>query len=460
MVQTAYASVSNEDRNLILRRFGKHISQGQVRFLTAGHLDIFEGERNGIGFKETISGKTYIDAFSSAGCFNTGRRNQEIISALGKTFEVYDMGSTQFLSRPKIEFARKLVDLSPGDLNRVFFAGSGADAIEGAIKLARGATGRKGIISMKDAYHGHSGFSLSAGGKDHYKELFTPLMPDFYFAKFGNIHSVKQLASNQIAAIILETIQGEGGIHIASNEYLKKLREICDQFGILLIFDEVQTGFGRTGKLWACEHSGVIPDMMVLAKSISGGIYPNGAVVYRDIPILTDFVDQHPRFHTTLGGGSDLGCEVSSKVLDYLVEHHIYENARIMGNRLLKGLRNLKNEHPKILIDVRGRGLMVGIEYTHEIMGMLMADLLARVGVFAAYSGNAPQVMRFQLPLTINEQEIDQFLIKIKKAMQLMKIALFFILPLEKIPFIKKYLSDQGFLISISAKLRKLEFWK
>lgn len=452
--------MTKKEKNFIFGRFGKHISKGQIRMLTAGHLDLMERERKGIKFTDPYSGKRYIDGFSSAGSFNVGRGNQEIIRIMENALRTYDMGTFKMISRPKVDFAKKLVSLTAEGLNRVIFAGSGSDAIDAAIKLAMGATKRPEVIAMLKAYHGHSGFSLSVNGKDYYKELFLPLMPGAKFATFGDLASVEKMASNKTAAILLEPIQGEGGIHVADDQYLKGLRELCDRLGIILIFDEVQTGFGRTGKLWAYEHSGVVPDIMCLGKSIGGGIYPNGAIIYRDIDILTGFVESNPQFHVSHNGGSDIGCVISSAVLDYLVKNQVWENAEIMGDKLRNGLKDLMRENPKIINEVRGRGMMIGIEYTREYMGVLMADCLARQGMFAIYSGNAPQVMRFQLPITATEEEVDEALDIIRQAVKTMKMYRLLLEPVSRIPVLRALVDNQDFLISLNVLLRKLEFRK
>ncbi|MCG8614947.1 MAG: aminotransferase class III-fold pyridoxal phosphate-dependent enzyme [Desulfobacterales bacterium] len=445
------------ERHLIFKDFSTHISRGQIRYLAAGHLDILEQKRKGTGFREAVSGRRFIDGFSSAGCFNVGRGNHGIIRALTDGLEDIDMGSPDLLSPARTAFAIKLAAACPGDLNRVVFAGSGADAIEAALKLARGATGREKIISMEKAYHGHSGFSLSANGKDYYKDLFQPLIPGFPLAPFGDLEALARLIDDQTAAIILEPIQGEGGIHVANDNYLAGLRELCDTHGTLLIFDEIQTGFGRTGRLWASEHSGVVPDLMVLAKSIGGGVYPNAAVVHRDIPLLTDFREANPGFHRSSGGGTPLGCQVSSAVLDYLTENNVCENAAAMGKRMIRGLEALQDKYPAIIREVRGRGMMIGIEYGEEYMGVLMADCLARNGMFAVYSGNAPQVMRFQLPLTASADEIDHAIVTVEKAIRLMRLYLRLLSPVTVFPAGRRLLNNQSFLVAVNNILRWFE---
>ncbi|ABW66879.1 aspartate aminotransferase family protein [Desulfosudis oleivorans] len=460
MNQTSRKTISRKERNQVFDAFGKHISKGQIRYLTAGHLDVLEGERDGFRFYEGQSGKAYLDGFSSAGCFNVGRSNPQIIRKLEAAVDDYDMGTYGMLSAPKIKLAKLLADIAPGDLNRVLLCGTGADVVEGALKLARAATGRNEIISMLKAYHGHSGMSLSANGKDYYKELFLPLMPGFCFAPFGDLEAIRQMVSKRTAAIILEPIQGEGGIHVGTDEYLKGLRELCDQLGIMLVFDEIQTGFGRTGKLWASEHSGVVPDIMLLAKSIGGGVYPNAAILYRDRSELTDYVDRNPEFHLSMGGGSDLGCIVSTAVIEYIVENKVWENVAKMGNRLLEGLRSIQNENPGQILEVRGRGMMVGIEYKQEFMGMLMADCLATHGMFAAYSGNAPQVMRFQFPTAATAEDIDEALAVIRKAIKLSKLYMLALGPLSKIPFVREAMNKGDIMVTINNLLRKAAFWE
>ena len=435
--------------------FGKHLSKQQIRFLAAGHLDILESERKGAGFIDRTSGKQFIDAFSSAGSFNVGRRNSQVIDGLSGLHDT-DMGSHCLLTSSKVELATRLAAISPGDLKRVVLTGSGADSIECALKLALGATGRTDIIAMVNAYHGHSGYSLSAGGKDYYKELFEPLKPGFSFVPFGDLGAARKAASRNTAALILEPVQGEGGIHVGSDEYLRGLRALCDELGIMLIFDEIQTGFGRTGRLFYSEYSGVVPDIMTLAKSLSGGVYPNGAIVYRDIEVLTKFVDAHPDFHESFGGGSDIGCTISCRVIDFLFENRVWENAAKRGETFRRGLDDLMKSYPKIIKEIRGKGLMLGVEYIHEFMGVLMADNLAKEGVFAAYSGNAPQVMRFMVPITASDREIDDILVKIKKAVKGMGLYLALMLPLAKISFFKKILNNVNVLIVVNNFLRKL----
>ena len=454
---TAGVRMTPKEKARIEADFKKHINSGQVRYLKAGHLDVIETQRERVHFTDPVSGRRMIDCFSAAGSFNVGRHNPQIMEALTRAVEDFDLGTSSLVSRRKQAFAQKLIDFAPGDLNHVLLCSGGGDAVECALKLARGATCRTEVISTVKAYHGHTGFALSASGKAHYRAYCEPLLEGFHFAPFNDLEAMKQLVTDNTAAIIIEPVQGEAGIFVGTTEYLQGLRELCDKQGIVLIFDEIQTGFGRTGKLFACEHSGVVPDIMTVAKSIGGGLFANGATLYRDIQLLTKFIDEHPYFHTTSTGGSDLGCVVSLKVLEFMEEHTLWENAARMGARLKDALHELMSEHPKIIKDVRGIGLMVGLEYIHEFIGPMMSDALAKQGLFAAYSGNAPQVMRFMVPITANAEDIDRMIVAIRGAVKDMQTLLPLALLSVKIPFVLKALNSERVQTSLFGLIRKLE---
>jgi acetylornithine/succinyldiaminopimelate/putrescine aminotransferase len=439
------------------RDFMRHINRGQVRYLRAGHLDVIERDRLGAGFTDPLSGRRLIDAFSSAGSFNVGRLNPEVLAALDQALDTLDMGSHGLVSRPKLELAQLLAGIAPPGLTRVHFAAGGGDAVDCALKLARGATGRTGIVSTVKAYHGHTGLALSANGKPHYRAYCEPLSPGFRFVPFNDLEAMEQVVDRETAAVIVEPVQGEAGIFVGTPDYLEGLRQLCDRQGALLIFDEIQTGFCRTGRMFACQHSGVVPDIMTVAKSLGGGLYPNAAVLYRDVPTLTDFVDEDPWFHRTVGGGSDLGCRVSLAVIRYLQQNRVWENATTQGARLRQALDDLRLQNPRIIREVRGIGLMLGIEYLHEFMGPMMSDALARHGVFAAYSGNAPQVMRFMVPVTIGDDDMDRLIASIGAAVADMKRILPIALPAARIPGVLKLINDERVQTALFGALRRFE---
>jgi len=449
--------MDNSVKKNIERDFAKHINKGQVAYLKAGHLDVLEWKRKNVSFIDPVTGKEMLDCFSSAGCFNVGRHNEIVLNALTEASKKYDMGTHSLFSEIKLSFAELLISISPGDLNKVILASGGGDAIDCSIKLARAATGKNEIISTIKAYHGHTGFALSANGKKHYREFFEPLMPDFKFVPFNDLKAMQDIVSENTAAIIVEPVQGEAGIYIADKDYLQGLRTLCDKHGIVLIFDEVQTGFGRTGKMFATEHSGVIPDILAMAKSIGGGIFPNAAVVYRDIDLLNSYVEKNPLFHESYSGGTDLGCYVSTNVINYIIDNKLCERATRSGKIFKDGLEKIKSENPKIVKEVRGIGMMIGIEYIHEFLGPMMSDALAKNGIFAAYSGNAPQVMRFMMPITATEDDVKLALKSIEAAVKTMKAILPIALPAAKVPFFLKLLNNERFQTVLFNWIRKVE---
>jgi acetylornithine/succinyldiaminopimelate/putrescine aminotransferase len=449
--------MSFQERDYVHDLFGKHISYAQLRYLRTGHMDVHEYNRKGSAFTEGVSGKQFYDCFGSAGCFNVGRGNETIRDVLSDAIDTYDMGSHLLLSEEKIRFAVKLASICPGDLNKVVLCATGSDACAAAIKLARGATKREDIISTIKGYHGLQGFSLSANGKEYFKELFYPLMPGFHNVPYNDLEAVKRIASNDVAAILLELVQGEGGIHPATTAYIKGLRKICDEYGIMLIFDEVQTGYGRTGSMWASEQYGVIPDIMMTAKSAGGGVYVNAAIVYREIEPLVSYVEANPYFHISPSGGTDLACIVNDAVIDYIQNNEVLENVAATGRRFREGLEEIAKKNRFLIKEIRGAGLMLGIEYKYEFIAAIMCDCLAKRGLWATYSTNSPHVMRFMVSPAISINEIDEVLRRIKAAVNELRIYALLLLPLYWLPIIGKIIADVKNEIKFGNWIRDIE---
>ncbi|HPA42315.1 MAG TPA: aminotransferase class III-fold pyridoxal phosphate-dependent enzyme, partial [Candidatus Hydrogenedentes bacterium] len=228
---TGPATMTKQDKARIFALFGRHINRNQIKYLSAGHLDVFETRREGVGFTDPLTGRRMYDCFTAAGCFNVSRRNPEVLAALEAAADEVDMGSRLLPSPHKEALARRLAALAPGDLDRVLFAAGGGEAVECALKLARGATGRPKIVSTVKAYHGHTGFALSANGKEHYRHYFEPLMPGFVFVPFNDLDAAAKVIDGDTAAVILEPVQGEAGIFPGTTEYLRGLRDLCDRHG-------------------------------------------------------------------------------------------------------------------------------------------------------------------------------------------------------------------------------------
>jgi putrescine aminotransferase len=248
--------------------------------------------------------------------------------------------------------------------------------------------------------------ALSATGKDKYREPFYPLIPEFCHVRFNDVDAMREVVDEHTAAVIVETLQGEGGIHVPDAGYLPAVREICDASGALLILDEVQTGFGRTGKMFGAEHTGVVPDIMTLAKGLSGGVVPLGAVMGTPAVWERAF-GENPLLHTSTFGGNPLACSVALAAIEVIEEEGLVENSRVVGEHMIAGLREVAGRFPKVFADVRGVGLMIGVEFSMDDVGELTIAAMVKRGVVAAYTLNNPRVIRFEPPLIMTKEQAD-----------------------------------------------------
>ncbi len=395
--------------------YREYVNPFALRMLKNSSLDIIEGKRSGSSVWD-ISGEKYIDCVTGAGIFNVGRRNPDIVEALKKALDIYDLGGWISVIRERGLLAKKLSEITPGDLKFSLFCCGGGEAIEVAIKLARGHTDKTEIISMVNGYHGVTGFALPATGRDVYKTPFEPLIPGYRHIPFNDIKAVKEAITDDTAAVILEPIQGEGGIIPADDEYLKELREICNQNEILLIFDEVQTGFGRTGKMFCAEHSGVTPDIMVMAKSLSGGLYPISCAVFSEE--ISDFLMAHPFIIINSFGGTSLACLVALATIEYIEKNNLPAHADMMGQQFTTGLLKLKKKYAELVLDVRGRGLMLGLEFPEDSIGPRMTYQLKQNGVISLYTMNNPKIIRIMPSLVITGDEVDFVIHALDKSLE------------------------------------------
>ena len=405
--------MTSEPKQQALDAFATFVNPQKVRVLRAAGLDIIERERCGPWVWD-VDGRRFLDCFTSAGSFNVGRRNPRIVAAAHRALDHLDHGNFLLCSAQKAQLAARLAELAPGDLNCTMFGTGGGEAVDFALKLARGATGRPRIISTVNGYHGHTGFALSAAGRASFRDPFEPLIPEFVQVPFGDLDAMAAAIDERTAGVILEPIQGEGGIVVPAAGYLAGVRAACDAAGSLLILDEIQTGLGRTGRWWASEHEGVVPDVMTTAKSLGGSLVPISATVFTEA--LREFLIPNPFIHLSTFGGSDLACAVALEVLAVIEETELIEHAAAMGERLLEGLRTVANSHPEVIAEVRGRGLMTGLKYREDSLGPRMSYHLAQHGVLAIYSGNEPSVMRLMPSLVIDVDEVDLLLAAVDAA--------------------------------------------
>jgi len=350
------------------------------------------------------TGKSYLDFAGGYGVFTLGHRHPRVVAAVRDQLEKIALSGRTMFNPLMGRLARRLAEITPGDLQISFFANSGAEAVEGALKLARAATRRVKYVATANAFHGKTFGALSVSGHEVYRAPFEPLVPDVVHVPFGDARELESALSDA-AAFIVEPVQAEGGIIVPPPGYLAQARALCDRFGALLIVDEVQTGLGRCGALFACTEDGVVPDVMTLAKGLSGGVIPIGAYVARAACWNAAYA-KAPLLHTSTFGGNELACAAALAALDVLIGEDLSSNARARGAELLAGARAIAQRHPGVIAEVRGRGLLVGVELRHEgYAGMIIPEMLKR-GVTAAWTLNRQRVIRLEPPLIVTANEI------------------------------------------------------
>jgi acetylornithine/LysW-gamma-L-lysine aminotransferase len=343
-------------------------------------------------------GKEYVDCMGGYGVALVGHQNEKVNKAIKDQIDKIITVHSSLYNKTREEFLKTLIGLAPKGLTQVHLNNSGAEAIEAAMKFARKFTGKKGMVAMKGSYHGKSFGALSLTFNPKYRKAFAPLVEKVSFASFGDIEDLRLTVDDDTAFVILEPIQGESGINVAPDGFLQDVRKMCDEKGILLIFDEIQAGLGRTGRLWACDHWNTAPDIMCLAKGIAGGV-PMGATLVR--PDILAAMNKGE--HSSTFGGNPLSCAAGIAALKAITEDGLIENAEKMGKIFMEELERLKTKHT-IIREIRGRGLMIGVELKFEVKNILMN--LIKEGVLMLYSGR--NILRILPPLVISEEDITK----------------------------------------------------
>ena len=352
---------------------------------------------HGEGVKVTdIDGNEYLDMFAGIAVNALGHNHPKLVKAIQKQAEKLIHISSIYYNEPALIYAKKLIEMTSFD--RIFYANSGAEANEGAIKLAVKYTGKSEVISTVESFHGRTIMTLAATGHEHYHEPFKAILPKgFINVPYNDIEAIKEAITENTAAIIVEPIQGEGGVNVPDIEYLKEIEKICNEKDIVFIVDEVQTGFGRCGTLFAHELFDVKPDIMTMAKGIGGGV-PMGGILATE-KVASAFV---PGDHGTTFGGGPLVCAAANAVLDTIIDENILDNVNEVGEYFISELKKLDKD---VIADVRGKGLMVGVELTKP--GAEYVDKLREAGFLI--NCTADKVLRFVPPLIITKEEIDEF---------------------------------------------------
>jgi [amino-group carrier protein]-gamma-(L-lysyl/L-ornithyl)-L-glutamate aminotransferase len=347
-----------------------------------------------------VNGKEYIDCMGGYGVAIVGHCNPRVVSALKAQLDKIITVHSSLYNKTREEFLEKLVKIAPSGLSQVFLSNSGTETVEAAIKFARKFTGKKGMVAMNGSYHGKSYGSLSVTFNPKYRKPFEPLLSDVTFSPFGDIDALRSTVNSDTALVILEPIQGESGIHVAPDGFLQEVRKLCNEKGIVLVFDEIQAGMGRTGKMWASQHWETVPDIMCLAKGIAGGV-PMGATLVR--PEILACIGKGEQSSTF--GGNPLSCAAGIATIQALTEDGLVENAAKMGKVFREGLERLKEKH-RIIREIRGKGLMIGVEMKFEVKDILF-DAIAN-NLLLLYSGK--NILRLLPPLVISESDINKTL--------------------------------------------------
>lgn len=391
----------------------------------------FASEIGRIGFDKTFvkadganlwdeNENEYLDFMGGYGALNLGHNHSEVDEAVRK---VGERPNFMFISIPSIAsaLAESLASVTPGDLEKVFFTSSGSEAVEGALKLARISTGKERILTTDSGYHGVTYGALSATGKSEFKEPFEPLVPRFETIPFGEVGALeRKLQSGDFAAYVVEPIQGEGGVRVPPEGYLTEVQRICKETDTLFIADEIQTGLGRTGEVWACEHDDIEPDILTMAKSLSGGAVPMGAYIATDEVWQAGYgTPEHSSLHISTFMNNARGCAAGLKTLEVIQQEELAKRAKELGDYLKSQLEELASEY-KLISEVRGKGLFLGVEFyeprigkslSKEYLGMMVGGLLLRDhNILTAVTPSHPNVLRVEPPLIVSESQIDVFL--------------------------------------------------
>ncbi|MBU0610129.1 MAG: aminotransferase class III-fold pyridoxal phosphate-dependent enzyme [Armatimonadetes bacterium] len=394
---------SQELFDLTFDRYTRHVSPGMATVVKFMGFETVEWTAEGC-YVYGPEGEKYLDCLGGPGVFTFGHRHPRIVAAVTRQLQEMPLSSHLLLDPVLAEAAEAIAGLAPGDLQYTFFCNSGAEAVEGALKIARAYTGRPHFVCAVNGFHGKTFGALSASGRDTYKAPFQPLLPGFSHVPFGDTEALRAAVDAQTAAVLLEPIQCEAGIIIPPEGYLRAAREICDAAGALLILDEIQTGFGRTGTVWGCDHEGVAPDMMTLGKALGGGVVPVGAFMAR--PKVWEVFHDNPYLHTSTFGGNPLACRAAITAVQVLQDEDIVAKCRDRGAELLAGIRQVGAEYPELVEEVRGQGLLVGLQFADPDIGNLAIAALAQEHILTAFTLNRPEVVRLEPPAVITSAEI------------------------------------------------------
>lgn len=406
--------------------FVNHFNRGWVEYrksvTEAGDHAATEWRGEGIYYYD-LFGNEYIDCLGGYGALDLGWSHPEVVEAVRLQAGKSGIPSQELMDPLRGVLARLLAQISPGDIDHAFFVNSGTETIEGALKIARLYTGKHNFISTVAAFHGKTLGSLSVMGKKDFRQALQPFGGQTFYVPFGDADALeKQLdicatVGIDIAAFIAEPIQGEAGAIVPSDEYWPRVREICDRFEILLIADEVQTGMGRTGKLWGMEHWNVVPDILCVAKSLGGGVMPIGSFMGNG-KIWNAFEDPNPFMHTTTTGGNPMACAAAIAAINVTLRDNLPEKAEQSGSYFIEKLKEFTAKYPQIYKNITGKGLLIGQHFQAPELGYKVAAGLFKRKVLVAGTLISANTVRFEPALIITREQIDEVLNRLEDTLK------------------------------------------
>lgn len=402
--------------------FDAHFTPGLIRYrksvTESGDFAALEWTGEGSIVRDQ-TGREWIDCLGGYGIYSHGIRNPEITAAVKAQLDRNPMPTQELLDPFKGMACRLLAQIGPGgQMSNAFITNSGTESVEAAMKIARVATGRSGFICAEGAFHGKTLGALSLMGKPAFREAVEPLLGPVYRAPFGDAAAVEALLAEhgaEVAACIFEPIQGEAGAVVPPDDFWPRVRSACDQAGVLLIADEVQTCLGRTGAMWGVDHWEVAPDLVTAAKALGGGVMPVGAVI--GPYAVWKHLEANPFLHTSTFGGNPLACAAAIAAIHLTVRDRLWEAASAQGARFIAGIETLAARHPMVLRGVRGRGLLLGLMFPDDQTGFAVAAELFRRGVLVAGTQISATTVRIEPALTISDGEVDEILSRLDAAL-------------------------------------------
>jgi putrescine aminotransferase len=422
------AELTKEEKDGIvkesIRNFNENVNPGWLEYRKSVSTDAaFVEWTDSVDHFEDLYGTQFIDCLGGFGIFTCGHRNPEILKTVQAQLNKYALHSQELVDPLRGYLANILAMITPGDLQYCFFTNGGAEAVEMSLKLARLATGGRWFISSVGAFHGKSMGAISMGGKGAYREDYIPLVQQVQHVEYGNADAVEAAVKNlqtvgeKVAAVILEPIQGEAGVIIPPAGYLKKVREICDKYGVALILDEIQTGMGRTGTMWRCEYEGVVPDIMTYGKAFGGGIMPITGIIARPKMWVDKLVDNPWILGSPTFGGNPLACSAAIATIKFMLEHDVPKMCKEKGDYIMGRLEELKKKYPTVLVAYRGAGLLICMEFPEAEVGYSVTKGLFSRHVMTAGTLVNAKTVRIEPPAVLSDESIESVIKRLDEAL-------------------------------------------